>query len=271
VSRYLVRKEPVMPRLLSFGVVVILLLTPCLLPAACTPLGDGDDTGCVPPDKTTAKCENGVASALVMLTAQLAKCNIRDGDAKWKATNGGASCVADDPSFDGPSCQIKARTTYDDKVAKLVSCPPCLSLSGARDVMTQLVNSHNDLAYCSPSSGCAEDIGQPVQNVSGDIPDLTDVKQCEDREARALSKLMGAILKCHVSSAKAQERGKSVDEEACETTAESKYDATTAKLGICTGCLGFGGYAAARDLTHSLIDAQSVNFYCASPSGAFLN
>jgi hypothetical protein len=260
-----------MLRLVLSIVAATVLLTPLASGAACTPLGDGDDTGCVPPDKVTAKCENGVASAVAALIGKLTKCNIRDSDAKAKATNFGAACVSDDPSFDGPGCQVTARSSYDAKVAKLTACPPCLNAGAVRDATTQLVNSHNDLAFCSPASSCAEDTGQPVQNVNGSVPPFQDGKQCEDREAKALSKLMLALVKCHVSTAKAQLAAKSFDEEGCETKAEGKYDAATVKNGPCAACLSGGGYAAARDLTHSLIDAQSGSFYCASPSGAFLN
>lgn len=252
------------------SLIMLLTLSVRLSAAACTPLGDGDDTGCVPPDKPIAKCENGVASALATLAGRLTKCNIRDSDAKAKVLFSGGSCLSNDLSFDGVACQVAARTSYDGRVAKLTACPPCLDVAAVRDAMSQFVNLHNDLAYCTPASGCAEDIGQPVQDATGYLP-IPLGKQCENREAKTVSKLTVALLRCHVSSARAQGAGKPFDEEGCEVTAEAKYDASTAKFGIdCPGCLTFGGYATARDLVHSLIDGQSGGPYCASPSGAFV-
>jgi hypothetical protein len=133
--------------------------------------------------------------------------------------------------------------------------------------MTQMINAHNDLAYCS--FGCGVDIGQPVQDVSGAIPGAPSLRECTDRAAKALSKLRVALLKCHVSSSRAQRAGQAFDEEGCEQTAAAKYDATTPLPGDCTACLTSGGYVAARDLTRALIDNQIGGPYCASPSGAF--
>jgi hypothetical protein len=237
---------------------------------AGTPFG-GDDTGFIPPDKVTAKCENGVANALVSLAGKLFKCNIRDSDAKDKATGFGIACMPNDPSFDGVACQVTARSAYDAKVAKLMNCPPCLNTGSVRDSMTQLINSHNDMAFCDDTSTCVEDVGQPVQSTTGWVPAAADAKKCSDGEAKLLAKLAVSLLKCHVGSAKAQSAGRSFDEDGCEMKSTSKYDTGVTKVSLCTACLSAGGFATFRDLTHTLIDGQNSGPYCASPSGAFVN
>ncbi len=117
--------------------------------AGAVPLG-GDDTGFVPPDADTARCESGVANALKKLAACLAKC-----DAKQ------AGALAKGKSFDLNACKAGAgkptscRTAFDAASVKLLvggTCPACLDAtaqSGAADAVTSLVAAQKPNLFCA--------------------------------------------------------------------------------------------------------------------------
>ena len=76
----------------------------------------------------------------------------------------------------------------------------------------------------------------------GCIPPTAAVGKCEDGVAKALTKYMQAVIKCHVKAAISALKGKPFDEELCEsapttgTGAKEKYDAAIAKFA--TDCAG---------------------------------
>jgi peptidyl-Lys metalloendopeptidase len=117
--------------------------------AGTVPFG-GDDTGFIPPDADTAKCESGVANALRKLAACVAKCDAKQADA-----------LAKGKSFDVNACRSGAgkptscRAAFDATSAKLLAggaCPACLDAaaqSGTADAVTSLVAAQKPSLYCA--------------------------------------------------------------------------------------------------------------------------
>jgi hypothetical protein len=125
--------------------------------AGATPLGD-DDTGFVPPDSTTYRCEGAVAKALSKLRYCLAKCH-----AKYaKAAMSGA--LFDEEACESTDVLRSCRAKFDkvrDKVAP--TCPGCLDASaqnGLADGVEADVDQTNDLYYCESPSGAFVDAGR---------------------------------------------------------------------------------------------------------------
>lgn len=117
--------------------------------AGTVPLG-GDDTGFVPPDADTGKCESGVANALKKLAACLAKCDAKQADA-----------LAKGKTFDVNACKAGAgkptscRAAFDATSVKLLgggTCPACLDAAAqgtAADAVTSLVAARKPTLYCA--------------------------------------------------------------------------------------------------------------------------
>jgi len=226
------------------------------LALAGTPFG-GDDTGFVPPDKATAKCEDGVTKNVGTLVGALIKCNIKDSDDQAKHSGAG--------TFDGQACQNTATGKWDAKVASL-TCPACVDKNGVRDLTVTLVNLNGGVAFCDNTSGTAQDAPG-----TGYVPINKAIQKCEDGAAKNAGKLTTAIGKCHIKAADSGLKGKPFDEEACEGAALTKAAAADAKLTGCPVCMGPAAQAALRGLVETLLDSNNVQSYCASPSGAFLN
>ncbi len=220
----------------------------------------GDGPGYMPPDSATANCERGVSKALGVLWTKLAKCNIRDNGKKAHATNFGAACVVDDPSFDGPSCQATARAQYDVTVAQLSGCPACLDSATPRDTLTQALNGVlSAAAYCA-TSACAEDGGQPVQSLLGFVPSSLALRRCEDFEAKLLTRLGTALLACRYKAAV----NPNFYQKGCEANARKKYDRFTGRNGACGPCQSADDYAANASAVGTAVDDLVRQNYCAN-------
>src|SRR5262249_60676845 len=108
---------------------------------AGTPFG-GDDTGSVPPDKGTLKCESSVTKNASKLTLAGSICHIKAADAGVKGK-----------TFDEEACETAARGKYDAANAKLI-CPSCVDSSAIGDnVQNQLDMAANAGIYCDNTSG----------------------------------------------------------------------------------------------------------------------
>ena len=86
--------------------------------------------------------------------------------------------------------------------------------------------------------------------------------KCTDGATKALSKLVGAVVKCHLKLADMKLKGMPFDEEVCETAAAGKFDAARLKLTGCPPCLAavlptLGAATATR------IDGENARTYCA--------
>jgi hypothetical protein len=223
---------------------------------AATPLG-GDDGGFIAPDKTTLKCEDGVGKAASKLAGAVFKCQIAQADGSLKLGS----------PQDDDACETTAVGKYTAAVGKLTACPSCLDPSAiAGTTVSQINGLANGALYCAAGTPFGGDD-------SGNIPPDKTTAKCEDTAVKAVSKLSGAIAKCHAKQADTSFKlGSSQDDDACESAASAKFGTATAKLTVANGCpsclvtlLPTIGTAA-----ESMIDGINGNTYCASPSGAFL-
>ena len=100
-------------------------------------------------------------------------------------------------------------------------------------------------------------------------PDSKDHLKCGDAIVKALSKMIGTVIKCHRKQADAAFKNKSAsfDEEACESAAKGKYDAAVSKVtSICTGAQ-FSGAGMARDTVLSALEGGvNAAVYCEGTS-----
>jgi hypothetical protein len=120
---------------------------------------------------------------------------------------------------------------------------------------------------------------RPVHAYNGCTPAGIVADKCEGNVAKAFSKMIGAIIKCHIKQADAVFKSKAFDEEACEETdtlksAKAKFDKTITKLAAtCAPAL----ITSANNLRDALLsgptslDAQNGGFYCDSASGVQLD
>ena len=88
--------------------------------------------------------------------------------------------------------------------------------------------------------------------------------KCESSVTKNAAKLTLAVSICHDKATDAGVKGKTFDEEACETAARGKYDAANAKL-TCPSCIDSGTI---RDSVESRLDtAANAAIYCDNTSG----
>jgi len=99
----------------------------------------GDDTAFVPADRTTARCENGVAANLGALLRAAFKCRSRAANAQLKGR-----------SFDVAGCEGAAKARYDAGNASLHGCPTCLDASTLGADMLADVATMSVRIYCAP-------------------------------------------------------------------------------------------------------------------------
>jgi hypothetical protein len=241
----------------TLGVVFGVTLAVGAAALAGTPLGDGDDTGFVPPDKTTLKCEVGVSKAAAKYGAALIACHN-------KAATAGLKTQA---SADDTACESAALTKYNAAVGKLTGCPPCLDPAAiAANAKSQLDTAANALFFCDNTSGIPLSDGDD----SGFVPASKTTAKCQEGVAKAVAKLEGALVTCHGKSAGAQLKQKPFDEEGCETAAKGKFSTAISKLSGCPSCLA-GALPSLPGAVEAGVDAASGPTYCASPSGAFVD
>ena len=221
---------------------------------AGTPFG-GDDTGFVPPDTGTLKCESSVKKNAAKLTLAVSLCHIKAADAGVKGK-----------TFDEEGCETTARGKYDAANAKL-TCPMCVDSKAIGDnVQSMLDTAANAGIYCDNTSG------KPLGDTddSGFVPASKDAEKCQNLTTKQLALLVGTVSKCHNKAAAQALKAVAFDEESCENAAVSKFGAFTQKLTNCPSCLttllGSLGQAVANG-----VDAALGTTYCQSPSGAFLN
>jgi hypothetical protein len=224
---------------------------------AGTRLGDSDDTGFVPPDKATLKCEVGVSKAAAKYGAAIIACHNKAATAGLKTQT----------SADDTACESAALAKYNTAVGKLTGCPACLDPGAiAANAKSQLDTAANALFFCDNTSGIPLSDGDD----NGFVPASKTTAKCQEGVAKAVGKLEGAIVACHGKSAGAQLKQKPFDEEGCEATAEGKFNTAVTKLSGCPSCLS-SVLPTLAGLVEAGVDAASGPTYCASPSGAFVD
>lgn len=257
-------------------------------PAAAAP-GDpfgGSETGCVPSGKPGLTCGKVLTSAFGKLLAGVVKCHLTQAKQAFKA---GASSAAFDTqeencSVAGPK-SVKAK--FDASVAKAASaCSPSIVpvVEARRDILLAdamspgSLDSLNFAFFCDNSTFLTiAEPGGGDQDELGFIPSTNDHFKCSVGVAKALSKLVASVHKCHAKAAQAIFAGKPFDTDACEGPAikgaRAKYEAAVNKLsaaGICPPCITDN-----MDPAHALglgvgvvsaLDAQNEEIYpCPAP------
>jgi len=120
---------------------------------------------------------------------------------------------------------------------------------------------------------------RPVHAYNGCTPASSTADKCEGKVATAFSKLIGAVIKCHIKQADSVFKAKSFDEEACEQTdavksAQAKFDKSITKLAATCAPALITSANSLRDALMSgpsSLDAQNGAIYCDSASGARLD
>jgi hypothetical protein len=237
--------------------------------AHATPPFGGDDTGFVSPDKVQLICSQKVLQLGTKTDLKIMKCH---NDLAADALAGQGIGNSEE------ACENAATSKLDGKLNALFAkypCAPCLTgmaatlgadIEGAADTAL-------DDKFCEGTVSFA-DIGQADDE--GFVPPDATVYKCEASVAKNLAKLALCISKCHIKMAKYVFVNRAFDEEACESTdplrsCRVKYNRIRDKVApICPACLDSATQDALADAVETNADASLGDFYCASPSGAFI-
>jgi len=263
---------------------VLLLATAAVPPAhaACTPLSAAE-TGCVPPDKATLRCELGVNRNVARVHAAVARCHKQEADIQFHCqgrpargacktkrgvcdngtcNDGVTACMADGECppalFNDESCE--SLTGFDAANTRLNGCPACLSVPNAARAHTAgaaALALHDTvielLTYCA---GTGKHLGD-----QGLLPPDAATLRCEDAFGRNVARFLKAILACHGRAAAAGVKGTSFDAAGCETAAASAFDAANARLTGCGACTP-GAAANVRTSVRAAVD-DDQKIFCA--------
>ena len=100
-----------------------------------------EDSGFVPPDVATLKCEAAVAKAAAKQWAAIAKCHSK-----------AASAALASRTFDEEGCEAAAAAKFDKSTGNLKACPPCVqgaSLTAIRTYVETTGDATNGMFYCA--------------------------------------------------------------------------------------------------------------------------
>jgi hypothetical protein len=229
-----------------------------------------EDSGFIPPDKNTGKCEDAVAKHLKALAACVTTCQIKQADSALKGM-----------TFDEEACEegtgkpASCRAKYDKKTTALTTlkkpiCPPCLDATAqgsVADTLMSFLETNNGLIYCAGTVAFGGDD-------SGFVPPDKNTGKCEDAVAKHLKSLQACDTHCQVKQADKAFKGTPFDEDGCEegtgkpASCRAKYDkASTALLGmttqICPPCLGATAQGSVADAVTNFVDQINGHIYCA--------
>jgi hypothetical protein len=248
--------------------------------SAGTPFG-GDDTTdptvgpFIPsdsPNGPVTTCEKGVATAASKLFGAILNCHALQ--ARGKVGNPPTQVSED-------GCEFAAITKFE--ATNIAGCDRCTGGSTLGQ-LAQLIEETVDDGL-SPRIYC-DNTGTrfgtfPDQDDEGFIPPDAPTgpeTKCSNGVAKAVSKLVGSITKCHIRRAQGTYTSDSA-ENGCESKAEAKF-ATTTKTAGCPACIG--SLAALASFVEASLEVLSCNvvsggcecidcsIWCGSPSGAFL-
>ncbi len=189
-------------------------------PAGAAP-GDpfgGDDSGFIPPDAATQKCEAKVGKTLATFVKCVEKCHASRAKGKLAVT----------PVDAEDGCEAVCEGKYDISIGKLSAvsgCPPgCMSPVSIRAIWEGVLDGNNNQIYCDAGTAFGgED--------TGFVPATAAVALCETKVGGLAAKLVGCYLKCHAS--RSTEKLDATGEDACETSCTTAF---SAKAGALTGC-----------------------------------
>jgi hypothetical protein len=233
--------------------------------ALASPPFGGDDSGFVPPDKDTAKCEDSVGKSLGKAAACILACHKKRADQKLADETAEENCESNLPA--AADCQGKYNAVTGNSSKINAICPACLNATNRGllfGTVAGIIDANNNRVYCAGTTAWGGDD-------TGFIPPDKDTAKCEDGVGKATAKAIACIIKCH----KARADGKLADdtaEDSCEKGASpssclGKFTTATGKLS-CPPCVDAAGLF---NFIETTVDNVNGGVYCASPSGAFLN
>jgi len=206
-----------------------------------------DDGGCVSNTKNHLKCSDGEAKAFGKAIAAVIKCHIKQADAAFKTLNGKPT------SFDEEGCEnaaIAKLTATRAKIEGKAICDPnqINDFNVEQAIVfgqspTASLDGQNGNTYCDSASMAMID---PTGEDTGFVPNSAPNLKCADTVAKMQSRLVGAVIKCHIKLNDSDFKGKDFDEESCEETNPSQKGALDkfnqqrdklAALAICPTCL----------------------------------
>jgi len=229
----------------------------------------GDDTGNIPPDFATQKCEAKVSKATAKFVKCVGKCHISV--AKQKFTSGAEE-----------GCEAICEGKFDIAIGKVTTagppaCPPsCMSTSLIRNVWESTFDGNNGQIYCDracagggnagaqcttnsecPGGSCGTALGG---DDPGFVPSSPNSLLCETKLQTFLSKLIGCYMKCH--DARAKESTDATAEEGCEDGCDTAYTTKVGGLVGCAACVTANAPTIAANLRTST-DSNNGLVYCA--------
>jgi hypothetical protein len=253
-----------------------LLVAPLASAAPGDPFG-GDDTGCAATTRLGSTCAKAALSTLAKLRKAGLICQLKQEDLAFKNGEGQPGFANAEANCEiGPSTN-SAKNKFDERIAKLVGkgCDSTMIANvlarGATIVSDQ--NTPGSLDALNASVFCDATSGNPIDpdgGVGGFIPATPENQKCSVAVAKQWVKLSGYADKCHVKLATSVYSDRVFDEEACENTYLSRYNAYVGKLvqiGYCPPCLADPpGAAGIGTSTLDDADAQLGEVYiCPGP------
>jgi hypothetical protein len=203
-----------------------------------------EDTGVVPPDKTSLKCEGAIARSFGKLATSAIKCHVT-------AAAGGEP--------DEESCEVAALGTFQGRIGKLkAACPACLrsGAAGFGNDLVRFLDQHDDEVFCAGSTPLGDEAD------TGLVPPDRPTLKCEARAAKAAGQLAAAIVTCHKKTAAARFDNAAFDEEGCEHVAAMHFDGAVARLKHCPPCVALDA-PRLRDAIELQLDGANGGIYCA--------
>ena len=248
-----------------------------------------DDGGCVSNTKNHLKCSDSEAKAFGKAVAAVIKCHIKQADAAFKTLNGKPT------TFDEEGCENAAIAKLSATRAKIEGkaiCDPqqinnfnveqAVLFNHPPPAPALSIDGQNGNTYCDSTSGAMID-GGPGGDDPGWVPNSAPNLKCAETVAKMLSRLVGAVIKCHIKLNDSDFKGKDFDEESCEETNPSQKGALDkfnqqrdklAQLAICPPCLDSAHINALGASALGQLDgANGIAYPCnlGSPSGAFID
>lgn len=259
--------------ILGAAVGVCLAASPAL---AGAPFG-GDDSGCIPDDKLGLGCGRIVTAALGKLGSNVIKCHLTQEGHAFQAghSSTGFDNAEENCSVGNPSNSAKARfDAYMAKASAYCAAGVVTAANARRDTLLADASNADSLDalnggfFCDATTGLTiAETGGGDQDEAGFIPADAGNHKCEATVAKAYSKLVYSVHKCHYSLARYRFAAKPFDDEACEETAPkgalARYNAYVQKAidaGICPPCIVSGAATLGSDAVAAL-DAQLVEIF----------
>jgi hypothetical protein len=205
-----------------------------------------EDSGFLPPDIATNRCESAANRAAATLVRATMKCHSR----AVKAATAGQP-------FNEETCEALAADAHVKTIFKLAQCPACIASGGAavRAAVGNMLEQLQSTIYCDGFTPIDQDDGAFV-------PSNTLSARCEGGLANAAGSLLNEYYRCHTATADAAIHGRRFDEEACETAAKDDYANKIARLTHCPSCVESGTVGLDSAL-EAFVDDSNGSIYCA--------